>query len=94
MDASVANSIITGAVAVAVAVIGWYTAKSRKRDEARRQLDECMMGMMAANSDGLLIVLKHLRGEQLNGDVEKAIVAIEREREEYSQARDHIAANL
>ena len=68
--------------------------EQREREEDRRRVGECIMGMTAANSDALLIVLKHLHGEKLNGDVERAIHAIETERDEYSQTRDHITANL
>lgn len=94
LDVSIINTIITGAVTVAVAILGYYTAKAKKRDEQRRQVDECIMGMTAANSDALIIVLKHLHGEHLNGDVEHALDVLTHEREEYSQVRDHIAANL
>lgn len=88
------NGVFTLIASVGVAVIGYYTAKAKKRDEQRRQVDECIMGMTAANSDALIIVLKHLHGEQLNGDVEHALDVLTHEREEYSQVRDHIAANL
>lgn len=94
MIEQVVNGIFTLIASVGVAIIGYYTAKAKKRDEQRRKVDECIMGMTAANSDALLIVLKHLHGEHLNGDVERAIHAIETERDEYSQVRDHIAANL
>ena len=87
------NGVFTLIASVGVAIIGYYTARAKKRDEARRKIDECIMCMTAANSDALLIVLKHLHGEKLNGDVERAIHAIETERDEYSQTRDHIAAN-
>lgn len=88
------NGVFTLIASVGVAVIGYYTAKAKKRDEQRRQVDECIMGMTAANSDALIIVLKHLHGEQLNGDVEHALDVLTHEREEYSHVRDHIAANL
>lgn len=94
LDVSIINTIITGAVTVAVAILGYYTAKAKKRDEARRDVDRCIMGMTAANSDALLIVLKHLNGEHLNGDVEHAIKAIESERDEYSEKRDDIISKL
>lgn len=68
--------------------------EQRKREEDRRELDECMMGMLAANSDALIIVLKHLHGEKLNGDVERAMHAIEAERNRYSKTRDKITSHL
>lgn len=88
------NGVFTLIASTGVAVIGYYTARAKKRDEARREIDRCIMGMTAANSDGLLIVLKHLHGEQLNGDVERAIKAIESEVDEYSEKRDSIISKL
>lgn len=94
MIEQVINGVFTLIASVGVAVIGYYTAKAKKRDEARRDVDRCIMGMTAANSDALLIVLKHLHGEHLNGDVERAIKAIESERDEYSEKRDDIISKL
>lgn len=68
--------------------------EQREREEDRRKVDECIMGMTAANSDALIIVLKHLHGEKLNGDVEQAIKTIESEVTEYSKVRDKVVANL
>ena len=112
LDVSIINTIITGAVTVAVAILGIINVREkrdreseaaerakreeeqREREEDRHKIDECIMGMTAANSDALLIVLKHLRGEALNGDVEQAIKAIESEVTEYSKVRDKVVANL
>lgn len=88
------NGIFTLIASIGVAIIGYYTARAKKRDEQRRKVDECIMGMTAANSDALLIVLKHLHGEELDGDVEHAIETIESEVTEYSKVRDKVVANL
>lgn len=68
--------------------------EQRERENDKRELDECMMGMVAANSDALIVVLKHLRGEKLNGDVEKSIQTIEAECNRYSKTRDKITSHL
>ena len=112
LDVSIINTIITGAVTVAVAILGIINVREkrdreseaaerakreeeqREREEDRRELDECMMGMVAANSDALIVVLKHLRGEKLNGDVEKSIQTIEAECNRYSKTRDKITSHL
>lgn len=94
MIEQVINGVFTLIASVGVAIIGYYTAKAKKRDEARRDVDRCIMGMTAANSDALLIVLKHLHGEHLNGDVEHAIKVIESEVDEYSEKRDDIISKL
>lgn len=68
--------------------------EQREREEDRRELDECMMGMVAANSDALIVVLKQIRGDHMNGDVEKSIQTIEAECNRYSKTRDKITSHL
>ena len=105
IDPAVIGAVFGPVATVAVAVFGYYTAREKRareesereaaeREEQRRKVDECIMGMTAANADALMVVLRHLHGEQLNGDVERAMANITRETSEYSQVRDHIAANL
>lgn len=94
MEPGIVQAIIAGVFGVAIAVIGWWQVKAKRRDDARRQVDECIMGMTAANSDALMVVLKHLDGQQLNGDVRRAMDTITREVDEYSKVRDHVVSNL
>lgn len=89
-----AASIIAAVAAVAVALINGIMAadirRARVRDEQRERLSMAQYEVSAAQSEGLRLLLKHAHGENLNGDVERAIHALDSAEADYTRVRTEI----
>lgn len=89
-----AASIIAAVAAVAVALINGIMAadirSARVRDEQRERLSMAQYEVSAAQSEGLRLLLRKAHGENLNGDVERAIAALDGAEAEYTRVRTEI----
>ena len=96
MDASIIAAIVAACSAVAVALINGIMAmdirKARVRDDQREKLAMAQYDVSAAQTDGLRILLRHAHGEHLNGDVERAIAALDSSEAAYTRLRTEIVS--
>ena len=93
MGASIIAAVAAVAVAIieAVAQVGRYRAQ--KRDELQRRLLMAQYDVSSAQTEGLSLLLRHAHGDNLNGDVEAAIQALETAEAAYSRIRTEIVTS-
>ena len=91
-----AASIIAAIAAIAVACIEAYAqvqrSRSQRREEHAQRLAMAQYDVSAAQTEGLRLLLRRAHGEQLNGDVERAIELLDKAESEYTRVRTEIVA--
>ena len=96
MTASIIAACVAALSAVVVAIINGIMArdnrKAREREEAAQRLAVAQYDVSAAQTDGLRILLRHAHGEHLNGDVERAIAALDTSEAAYTRLRTEIVS--
>ena len=54
-----------------------YRAEREEREAKRQERDKAIYGVVLTTAKGTELLLHHAHGEQLNGDVEKALLKME-----------------
>lgn len=93
-----AASIIAAVATVVVALIEAYATverrRSSEREVQREKLAVAQYDVSAAQSDGLRLLLRHAHGDNLNGDVERAISELDAAERRYTDVRTEIMAKV
>ena len=93
-----AASIIAAVAAVAVAIIEAYAqiqrGKAQVREEHQQRLAMAQYDVSAAQTEGLRLLLRRAHGENLNGEVERAIAQLDKAEDEYTKIRTEIVAKI
>ena len=94
MGASIIAAVAAVAVAVIEAVAQVQRSRFAKADEYAHKLAIAQYDVSTAQTEGLRLLLKHAHGENLNGDVERAIAALDKAENEYTRVRTEIVAKI
>lgn len=109
MDTSVIIAFIAAAQAIGVAIIGGLFARSKaetdayrsrrdreqaERDARREKRDVAILALNFACAEGTEVLLEYAHGEQMNGNVDKALEGIENARKNLNRIINEEAMKL